>query len=79
MCRYSGIIVLICLAFDAIDGNNVKVIRTDNGLVRGQREKTLLKNQDYYAFKGIPFAKPPIGDLRFKVFSSQILTTFFFC
>lgn len=25
------------------------------------------KNVDYQAFQGIPFAEPPVGDLRFRV------------
>lgn len=78
MCRYSGIVMLICLAVDTIAGSKVKVIRTDNGLVRGLRETTLFKNQEYYAFKGIPFAKPPIGDLRFKVYLTRKYQQFLF-
>ncbi len=23
---------------------------------------------DYYSFKGVPYAEPPIGELRFKVY-----------
>lgn len=44
-----------------------KVVDTNNGQVRGASGITLLKNITFYSFKGIPYAKPPIGDLRFKV------------
>ena len=44
-----------------------KIVQTNNGLVRGKQLLTLFDNVPYYAFKGIPYAKPPIGDLRFKV------------
>lgn len=42
------------------------IVEISDGKVRG----TVLKNldgEDYYAFLGIPYAKPPIGKLRFKV------------
>lgn len=44
-----------------------KLIETQNGKVRGVRKTSLFKNIDYYSFKGIPYAKSPIGKLRFKV------------
>lgn len=44
-----------------------KIVNTDNGKVRGIKSSTLLKGNPYYAFKGIPYAKPPLGGLRFKV------------
>lgn len=44
-----------------------KVINTEYGKVRGKLESTLFGDKHYYAFRGIPFAQPPIGDLRFKV------------
>lgn len=44
-----------------------KIVDTDNGKVRGIKSSTLYKGDPYYAFKGIPYAKPPIGSLRFKV------------
>lgn len=44
-----------------------KTIETENGAVRGKLDRTFLQNMPYYAFKGIPYAKPPIGELRFKV------------
>lgn len=37
------------------------------GVVVGKVEKTLLKKQDFYTFKGIPFAETPTGELRFQV------------
>ena len=36
------------------------VVRTASGLVRGQRDAAGIA-----AFRGIPFARPPVGDLRF--------------
>ncbi|XP_064091370.1 acetylcholinesterase-like [Macrobrachium nipponense] len=40
------------------------VVQTKSGLVRGFRVDALDKNVD--VFLGIPFAKPPLGDLRYK-------------
>lgn len=42
-------------------------VKLKQGEVSGRVQKTFLKHQNYYAFKGIPFAQPPTGDLRFKV------------
>ena len=36
-----------------------------NGLIRG-REDTTIQNKHYYAFEKIPYATPPLGELRFK-------------
>lgn len=36
------------------------------GQVRGS-EMTSEAGRSFYAFRGIPYAKPPIGDLRFRV------------
>lgn len=44
-----------------------KVVETKNGKVRGVRGTTLIKQVDYFSFKGIPYAKSPIGELRLKV------------
>lgn len=43
------------------------VTQTDKGLVMGEILTTVLKNQEYLSFQGIPYAKPPVGKLRFKV------------
>lgn len=53
---------------DAIQTDSqYKLVETSNGKVLGQLEKSHFTNTPYVAFKGIPFAKPPIAELRFKV------------
>lgn len=51
------------------------IVETEHGKLRGQ----LARNDDngftYFAFKGVPYAKPPVGDLRFSV--STILFFYF--
>ncbi|XP_031622611.1 esterase B1-like [Contarinia nasturtii] len=41
-------------------------IKTRIGLIRGKPNITLFNRQLYYSFRGIPFAKPPIKEHRFK-------------
>lgn len=42
------------------------IIDINAGRVRGYKISSSY-NYKYYNFLGIPYAKPPIGDLRFKV------------
>lgn len=42
------------------------VIETNSGPVRGIKRTTIL-GDDYLSFQSIPYAKPPIGSLRFRV------------
>jgi hypothetical protein len=44
------------------------LVQLPNGLVQG-REATTFANKSYFAFEKIPYATPPLGPLRFKVFS----------
>lgn len=52
------------------------VVYTEYGGLRGRKQFTLFENKSYYAFKGIPYAKPPLAELRFKVY--DILWRFVF-
>ncbi|TDG47965.1 hypothetical protein AWZ03_005583 [Drosophila navojoa] len=42
------------------------VVATNYGRVRGLQRKTVYDQELYYAFEGIPYAKPPVGELRFR-------------
>ncbi|XP_044592530.1 juvenile hormone esterase-like [Cotesia glomerata] len=41
------------------------IVEVEQGQLSGTRENNI-NGVDFYAFKGIPFAKPPVDDLRFK-------------
>ncbi|XP_019530331.3 esterase B1-like [Aedes albopictus] len=44
---------------------NRKIVTLRQGMVNGVRDR-LPNGSDYYYFKGIPYARPPVGDLRFE-------------
>ena len=46
--------------------NFTQTVDTDKGRVRGRTLETGLHSMPYSAFIGIPFAEPPVGDLRFR-------------
>lgn len=46
---------------------DVFTVETKNGRVRGKLNETLFDKKYYYSFRGIPYGKAPVGDLRFKV------------
>ncbi len=42
------------------------IVETNYGPVRGIKRTSAVGDQ-FFSFRGIPYAKPPIGNLRFKV------------
>lgn len=42
------------------------IVDTDLGRIRGVKKVSALETP-FNAFLGVPYAKPPIGELRFKV------------
>lgn len=53
-----------------------KEVETTHGRVSGRSFKTFFEEKKYQAFLGIPFAAPPVKDLRFKVI--YYILSFFF-
>lgn len=43
------------------------IVTTKNGEILGKVATTLLDQRKFFSFQGIPYAKPPIGHLRFRV------------
>src|SRR5205085_1816867 len=60
--RVSAISFLMLLFISADAQTKEHVVKTSAGLVSG----TTNKDGDIDVFKGIPFAAPPVGDLRWK-------------
>lgn len=50
----------------AVIPTGIRTVKTNSGAIRGRLHETILKHQEYYGYKGIPFAKPPVNELRFK-------------
>lgn len=71
---YFAVLYITTLEINQIICDEYKVVETSNGAVRGVKNKIWWKNVDYYSFKGIPYAEPPIGKLRFKVFHSLLIS-----
>ena len=42
------------------------MVELPNGQISG-RDATTAENIPYYIFEGVPYAAPPVGELRFKV------------
>lgn len=72
------VLYVALIYFDGIvnGDDDFKTVDTNDGAIRGRRSTTFLKNTPFYSFKGIPYAKPPVGNLRFKVIS--MVFKFFF-
>ena len=61
--------VLILLCWSSLGSSESSVVRTFTGPVHGETVHTWDPRTDtpisYTSYKSIPFAKPPVGDLRF--------------
>ncbi|XP_017788193.1 PREDICTED: para-nitrobenzyl esterase-like [Habropoda laboriosa] len=49
-----------------VNGQDGPIVQTLNGLVRGTYNTTIWKSMPFSSFRGIPYGKPPVGELRFQ-------------
>ncbi|XP_014232118.2 carboxylesterase 5A-like [Trichogramma pretiosum] len=42
------------------------IVKTEDGKIKGHALKNVDKDVEYFSLRGIPYAEPPINDLRFK-------------
>lgn len=61
-------LVLLCVVLGLSSTTAVQVT-VNEGLLEGEQVQNEYGGT-YYSFKGIPFAQPPLGELRFKVSES---------
>lgn len=47
-------------------------IEIEHGRIRGKLNRTLFDGKLFHSFRGIPFAKPPLNEFRFKVLKIMI-------
>jgi hypothetical protein len=59
---WSSLVALLALSSSALATNNTPTVRVKNGTIAGVHSPSY--NQDL--FLGVPFAQPPLGDLRFR-------------
>ena len=43
------------------------IVEISDGFLRGKKCISVRNNFPYFSFQGIPYAQPPVGNLRFKV------------
>lgn len=61
--------LLVAALFQPVFGQSFEengVVETPMGFLKGTEVQNVM-NGTFYAFFGIPFAKPPVGELRFMV------------
>ncbi|KAI4457134.1 carboxylesterase [Holotrichia oblita] len=62
---YTFVLLYVHATFATLD-SQFYVTGTFNGLVKGLKQTTITSNKPYYAYLGVPFANPPVGNLRFE-------------
>lgn len=65
--RIFVLFLVLFIQFSYSEEDQFRVVQIDSGKVRGRKELTFLDQRPFYAFRGIPYARPPLGLLRFRV------------
>lgn len=62
-----SLFILISIIDLKVNADLSRIIHTNKGPVQGEILQTVLNQTEYLSFRGIPYAKPPIDELKFKV------------
>lgn len=80
MIRYFLLSVTVIITIqNVITNETYKIVQTNSGPIRGKLSKTLYDEHPYYSFKGIPYAEPPVKQLRFKVCTLVVIEVLNIC
>lgn len=72
---YLGILLLIINQIQiTVNLNHSPIVELPLGKVEGTLRRSV-NGTDYFSFEGIPYAKPPTGQYRFRVSISNIMGT----
>lgn len=71
------LVASVATAGTANEDGDVVTIETRQGSLKGIIQQAG-PTRNFYSFRGIPYAKPPVGHLRFKVRGNK-LCYFYFC
>lgn len=63
----SILLVATLFSVDAMHHTAPAIVQTKNGQLFGSIESTAIEKRKFHAFRGVRYAKPPIGPLRFRV------------
>ena len=74
MRTHTPLLLALAAAAAALARAEDVTVATSKGRIRGERVDADM-GQYYYAFKGIPYAKPPVKELRFQVKIDLLLYT----
>lgn len=66
MLKINNFFVLILFLFLVYSKADSPIVKTSLGTILGTLKQSD-EGRDYASFEGIPYAKPPVDDLRFKV------------
>ena len=59
-------LILVAALVASVYGQTRPIVTTTTGQLQGIQLSTGILQPNYFAFKGVPFAEPPVGRLRFR-------------
>ena len=61
-----SLIIVGLISFDSIVARDNPIVKIKNGTIEGTFMKSR-NGREFAAYRGIPYALPPLGELRFEV------------